>query len=150
MIKTQPRLVNIAFPDATTLQMEVPTAHKWPHALKKLRDYLKPGVIITLSGPLGAGKTTLVQALAHSLGIIAVPPSPTFALMRSYELPTAVNKIKRLLHVDAYRLEDERDVRALDLDEELADEHTLLLIEWPEKIPRFIKKHNVIKVVISL
>ncbi len=138
----QPRIVNLKFPDKTTLQMEIATPHGWPRAIKRIRPHLKANTILALSGPLGAGKTTFVQALAHALEIKVSPPSPTFALMRSYELPKPVNGICRLIHVDAYRLENEREILVLDLDEELSDGKSLLVIEWPEKIPKFISAHN--------
>ncbi|MFA5935600.1 MAG: tRNA (adenosine(37)-N6)-threonylcarbamoyltransferase complex ATPase subunit type 1 TsaE [Patescibacteria group bacterium] len=120
-------------------RFSVPTAEAWNDVAEYLSDKVKPGDIITLSGPLGAGKTTLVQALSKKLGSKKIPQSPTFALLRSYPL-TNKTKLKRLIHVDAYRIEHERELLALDLDEELSDGKSLLVIEWPEKIPTWIKQ----------
>lgn len=126
----------------------------WSKVASSVTKFLKPGIILAISGPLGAGKTTFVQALAKTLGIERIPQSPTFALMRSYPIPrsSAFYKIvQRLIHVDAYRIEDERDVLALDLDEELADGKSILVLEWPEKVPSWLKRRsNVLRIDIGV
>lgn len=114
----------------------------WSFVANDLVKGLKSGDIITAQGPLGAGKTTFVQALAKELGIKKTPQSPTFSLLRSYVIPRRTD-LKRLVHIDAYRIDDEHDLQALDLDEELAEPGTLLVIEWPEKIPTWISHHAV-------
>jgi tRNA threonylcarbamoyladenosine biosynthesis protein TsaE len=124
-----------------SFRFRIPTAEDWKDVAEYLRDRVKPGDIIALSGPLGAGKTTLVQALARCLGSAREAQSPTFALLRSYPV-TKAGPIKRIVHVDAYRIEQERELLALDLDEELSDEKTLLVIEWPEKIEGWIQGHE--------
>ncbi len=115
-------------------------AASWNIVVDALVPELKPGVIIALKGPLGAGKTTLVQAIAAKLGIAKQPQSPTFALMRSYDLPKPMNGVSRLIHVDSYRIEDEKDLLPLDLDAELSDGKSALLLEWPDKAPGWIAK----------
>lgn len=130
------------------MRFRIPKAEDWGELSEHLITKLKPGDIIALAGPLGAGKTTFVQALSHSLGIKKVPLSPTFALMRSYSISKR-GKIQRLLHVDAYRIETERELLALDLDEELADGKTVLIIEWPEKISGWLKKKKYIDIKIE-
>lgn len=118
-------------------RFRIPSEHDWDALADYVIGKMKPGDVIALSGPLGAGKTTFVQALAKKLGIKKVPQSPTFALMRSYALPKK-GPVRRLLHVDAYRIESERELLALDLDEELADGKTVLVVEWPEKMQGWI------------
>lgn len=118
----------------------VPHVAAWKDVADYLVPKLQPGDIVALSGPLGAGKTTFVQILAKELGAKREPQSPTFALMRSYPV-TGKGKIKRIVHVDAYRIEHERELLALDLDEELADGKSILILEWPEKIPSWIERH---------
>jgi tRNA threonylcarbamoyladenosine biosynthesis protein TsaE len=120
----------------------VKTAEEWSSVTKKLIPSITPGSILAVSGDLGAGKTTFIQALAKALGVRRFVPSPTFALMRSYVLPKKVNGISRLVHVDAYRLESEAEILALDLDEELADGKSLLVIEWPERIPNWLARRK--------
>jgi tRNA threonylcarbamoyladenosine biosynthesis protein TsaE len=90
-------------------------------------------MILALSGPLGAGKTTFVQELVAFLGSKDVPKSPTFSLLRTYRLQN--ESFKRLLHVDAYRIENEAEMMILNLDEELEESGTIAAIEWPEQIP---------------
>lgn len=102
---------------------------------------LRPGMILALSGPLGAGKTTFVQALSRVLGAKGNPRSPTFSLVRSYAVKAG--DIKTLVHVDAYRIEDERDILPLGLDEYLSEPGTVVAIEWSERIANFIRATKV-------
>lgn len=88
--------------------------------------------VIALEGDLGAGKTSLVQKLAESLGVARDVPSPTFVLMRSYE--TRHPRFKRLVHIDAYRLENEHELLPLRLDEVFADPEALVCVEWPKRL----------------
>jgi tRNA threonylcarbamoyladenosine biosynthesis protein TsaE len=81
----------------------------------------QPGDLIILAGPLGAGKTVLVQGIALGLGVTEPVTSPTFVLAREYRdgrIP--------LLHVDAYRLGSALDLEDLDLDTDTA----LTVVEW--------------------
>lgn len=87
---------------------------------------------IALHGELGAGKTAFVKTLGHLLGATEEITSPTFVVMRSY--PLAHSRFDRLVHMDAYRLESNREVEPLHLDEIVADPKTLLCIEWPEQL----------------
>ena len=111
---------------------------------EQLAEQLSPGDLVTLQGELGAGKTTLVQGIAHGLGIQETATSPTFVLILEHD-----GKIP-LLHLDAYRLENRsgepicydalRDAGVLDL---LDREDAVKIVEWPERIadvlpvPRF-------------
>ncbi|BAQ16032.1 tRNA (adenosine(37)-N6)-threonylcarbamoyltransferase complex ATPase subunit type 1 TsaE [Methyloceanibacter caenitepidi] len=86
---------------------------------------LKTGDVVTLSGPLGAGKTTLARTLVGHFDRGSEVPSPTFALIQRYETPRLA-----LSHCDFYRLDD-GELEELGLDDALAD--GALLIEWPER-----------------
>lgn len=88
--------------------------------------------VVTLTGDLGAGKTTLVQALARELGVTEVVTSPTFVVMKVYE--TEHQTFTRLVHIDAYRIEDVSELVPLRLNEMLATPNTLMCIEWAERI----------------
>jgi tRNA threonylcarbamoyladenosine biosynthesis protein TsaE len=95
---------------------------------ERLAAALGPGDLVVLSGPLGAGKTSLTQGLAAALGVQGTVTSPTFVLARRHRGPVP------LLHVDAYRLRD-AGVRALDLadlDLEDALEEGVVAVEWGE------------------
>ncbi len=88
--------------------------------------------VLALIGDLGAGKTTLVQALARELGITDVVTSPTFVVMKSYETTNTV--FTTLVHIDAYRIDDVDEMRPLGFLSLLTQPNTLLCIEWPERI----------------
>jgi tRNA threonylcarbamoyladenosine biosynthesis protein TsaE len=91
-----------------------------------LADLLGPGDVVALSGPLGAGKTCLVQGLAAGLGVHTRVTSPTFVLVRHHEgrLP--------LVHVDAYRLADAADLLALD--DDVLDTAVVTCVEWGDTV----------------
>ena len=96
---------------------------------RSLWHHLPRGAVLWLTGPLGAGKTTLVQGLARAAG--AEPArSPSFALVHEYATPDGP-----LIHADCYRLRDPEE--ALDLDfPGLSRLARLLVIEWPERAGR--------------
>lgn len=91
--------------------------------------------LVTLSGELGAGKTAFVKAAAKALGISEDVTSPTFVLLKSYELPRkSEDGFARLIHIDAYRLEGGVELAPLHFDEYLAQADNLIMLEWPEKV----------------
>jgi tRNA threonylcarbamoyladenosine biosynthesis protein TsaE len=94
--------------------------------------------IIGLSGPLGAGKTTFVQMIAKELGVAGTVPSPTFTLVRPYEISHPA--FKRLIHADAYRLSGE-EVNAIGWNEYAKDPRNLIIVEWPENLGSEIAKN---------
>lgn len=89
--------------------------------------------LITLSGELGAGKTTFAKAVAKTFGVEETVNSPTFVLEKIYVLPTG-KPFRRLIHIDAYRLEKGSDLAPLSFDERMQDSGNLILLEWPEKV----------------
>jgi tRNA threonylcarbamoyladenosine biosynthesis protein TsaE len=96
----------------------------------RLAGIVQPGDVITLSGPLGAGKTSIARGLLSALGLEEDAPSPTFAIVQPYAPPEVRLPV---LHVDLYRIEDRREIDELGLDETRSD--SLLLVEWPERAP---------------
>jgi len=98
--------------------------------------------LVTLSGELGAGKTTFVQAVAKALGVEDVVTSPTFVLEKVYLIRKLEDSrsngasllFKRLIHIDAYRLEKGSDLAPLGFDELMRDPLNLVLLEWPERV----------------
>ena len=87
--------------------------------------------LVTLSGELGAGKTTFTQGVAKALGITDHITSPTFVLEKRYAIPAGVSGFTKLVHIDAYRLEG-KSLAPLALPELLSEPATLILLEWPE------------------
>ncbi len=111
----------------------------WDRLAEELVSEFTTGTILGLSGPLGAGKTTFTQALARALGAEGDPRSPTFSLMRTYQLKNHP-VLRRLVHIDAYRLEKPGDFLALNLEEEISEPGTLIVIEWPENIQAWLER----------
>jgi tRNA threonylcarbamoyladenosine biosynthesis protein TsaE len=95
--------------------------------------------VMLLSGELGSGKTTFAQGVGAALGIVRPIASPTFTLVNVYDVPENALGVHRLVHADLYRLDtvDQHSWRDLGLEEYAAEEGTLLLVEWPERL-RFV------------
>ncbi|UZK69849.1 tRNA (adenosine(37)-N6)-threonylcarbamoyltransferase complex ATPase subunit type 1 TsaE [Sphingomonas sp. S1-29] len=94
----------------------------------KLARVLAPGDVVTLSGPLGAGKTSIARGLLAELGLAGEAPSPSYAIVQPYAPPELALPV---LHVDLYRIEDEDELLELGLDDARHD--SALLVEWPER-----------------
>jgi tRNA threonylcarbamoyladenosine biosynthesis protein TsaE len=119
----------------------IKTVGDWRVFAERLVLELKPGMMMALSGPLGAGKTTFVQALAQVLGVKEVPVSPTFSLVRTYKVKNHPF-IRQLVHVDAYRIERAEDIITLGLDELLEEPGTIVCLEWPEQVEGWLQGYR--------
>lgn len=84
--------------------------------------------VITLSGDLGAGKTTLTRAIGRGMGVVEPVTSPTFALVHEYRAPGT----RRLFHLDLYRLRGPQELANVGW-EALLEEPAVLIIEWPDR-----------------
>ncbi len=100
----------------------------------ELAAALPADTTLALHGDMGVGKTTFVQGLASGLGVHEHVTSPTFAIYSVYQGTT-----KKLLHLDAYRLEKEAQIESLLLDEFLVSPY-VLAVEWPEKTGAWLPK----------
>lgn len=96
---------------------------------RRLAGVLAPGDVVTLSGPLGAGKTSIARGLLEALGLAGEAPSPSYAIVQNYAPPEIRMPV---LHVDLYRIEEEDELRELGLDDARYD--SALLVEWPERV----------------
>lgn len=96
---------------------------------------LMPGDTLLLFGNLGAGKTTFVQGIAKGLGIKDRILSPTFVLVRNHNV--FVNNIKKLNHIDLYRIEEPTEIDKLGIEEFVGEEDSLTVIEWAERLLGF-------------
>jgi tRNA threonylcarbamoyladenosine biosynthesis protein TsaE len=105
---------------------------------RRLAAELSPPLMVLLRGDLGAGKTTLVKGIAEGFEAALADDvtSPTFTLVHEYRGPRVT-----LYHIDLYRIDTERDLETLGLDDLLAP-NCILLIEWGEKFPRFERDKN--------
>jgi tRNA threonylcarbamoyladenosine biosynthesis protein TsaE len=115
---------------------------------RKLASLLKPPQLLVLRGDLGTGKTTLVKGIAQALD--AAEPdevtSPTFTLLHEYD-GTREGKPVKLFHLDVYRLEGERQLETLGLDDLLKPD-ALVLVEWGEKF-KSIRKRSTGEIAIT-
>jgi len=91
------------------------------------------GTLVALQGDLGAGKTVFAKGVAESLGVTDTVTSPTFVIEKIYDLPEGV-VWKRLVHIDAYRLDGEDDLVTIGWNELATDPNNLVLVEWPEQV----------------
>jgi tRNA threonylcarbamoyladenosine biosynthesis protein TsaE len=107
---------------------------------RSLAALLQPPQLLLLRGDLGAGKTTLVKGIAEALDAAAADEvtSPTFTLLHEYDGAWEGKPVK-LFHLDVYRLEGERQLETLGLDELLTPD-ALVLVEWGEKFRSLQKK----------
>jgi len=106
---------------------------------RQLAAELRPGSVVLLRGDLGAGKTTMVKGIAEGFKAAEAEAvtSPTFTLIHEYRGPEVT-----LYHIDLYRIDTQRELDTLALDD-LMEPNTILLIEWGEKFERFRKERDV-------
>lgn len=102
----------------------------------------EPGpLIIALYGDLGSGKTTFTQFLAKALKIKEKILSPTFTIIKTFSLPRSqrmVSDFSALIHIDAYRIKSIKELLDLGLKEILTNKENIVVIEWAEKIGRYL------------
>jgi tRNA threonylcarbamoyladenosine biosynthesis protein TsaE len=105
----------------------------------------KNACIVSLYGELGTGKTTFSQFVAKNLGVKRKVNSPTFVIMKRYNLKH--KNFKNLFHLDAYRLKNHKELLVLGWEEIISKPDNLILIEWPENVIKAIpKKHHKIHI----
>lgn len=116
---------------------------------EKIASNFNGGDIILLKGELGSGKTTLVKGIAKFLKINPNDiTSPTFTLMNVYPVTDNTN-IKSMVHIDTYRLDDEKELLDIGIEDYLGKPDTICLIEWPEKINKLLENKKTIKIMIE-
>ncbi|MFH1200943.1 MAG: tRNA (adenosine(37)-N6)-threonylcarbamoyltransferase complex ATPase subunit type 1 TsaE [bacterium] len=112
----------------------------------KNKNSNESALVVGLSGDLGAGKTTFVQAAGKHLGVKNKITSPTFVIIKKYPIPEqfrygsgSLKKSKNykfFFHLDAYRLKDEKELLHLGWEEIINNKDHLVFIEWPENVSR--------------
>ena len=103
--------------------------------------------LVTLSGDLGAGKTTFTQSVAAALGVGDIVNSPTFVIEKVYNIPEG-KKFQRLIHIDAYRLTSNGELTALGFGELMSHPGNLIMLEWPENVSG-ISEHASVKILLE-
>ena len=122
-----------------SLEETATIAVEWLGHITGKKAEMGSATIIGLSGNLGAGKTAFVKCVAKLLGISEDVTSPTFVLMKLYDITAKKTSgesypWKKLVHIDAYRLERTQELEVLKFAELVADPNNLILIEWPENV----------------
>jgi len=108
-------------------EMLFPSEQELEVFANKFASDLHLPLVIWLQGDLGAGKTSFARALIHALGYKGRVKSPTYGLLEQYQIASL-----QVLHMDLYRINDPGELEFLGL-EDLLDDKTILLIEWPDK-----------------
>ncbi|GAA3756596.1 tRNA (adenosine(37)-N6)-threonylcarbamoyltransferase complex ATPase subunit type 1 TsaE [Plantactinospora mayteni] len=116
------------------LVRELPTVADTHEFGRQIGELLRTGDLLVLTGPLGAGKTALVQGIAAGLGVLGEITSPTFVIARVHRPDPARGGRATLVHADAYRLGDAVDPRAEidDLDLDASVDEAVTVVEWGE------------------
>jgi len=117
---------------------------------KKIAIDLHGGDVVLLYGDLGAGKTTLTKGIALGLGVKNNIVSPTFTLMQVYDIKALKHEsIKTLIHIDTYRLEDEKQLLEIGAQDYIGDPETVCVIEWAEKVEGLLKDCKIKKITVE-
>lgn len=120
-------------------------------------QHRKSALVIVLEGDLGAGKTTITQGFAQTLGVESWIKSPTFVLMREHKLSSKyevrstehkeknskLSSLTTLIHIDCYRVDNPDALIEIGLKDILADPKNIVFIEWGEKIVKFLPKNTI-------
>lgn len=120
---------------AETLPLATSSADETKRLGQALARVLQPGDLVSLTGDLGAGKTTLVQGMARGLGVEEPVMSPTFTLVREYRAAVPI------YHVDVYRLDRIQDVLDLGF-EEMLDAQSVTFVEWGDAIEAILPESH--------
>ncbi len=99
--------------------------------------------VVGLYGDLGSGKTTFMKYFAEALGVKETIQSPTFIIMRIFNLEFSI--FKKLIHIDAYRLDSSDELLKLGWQELISDPDNLICVEWPDRLADIMSGHLKIK-----
>lgn len=102
-----------------------------------------PSRVFALVGDLGSGKTAFVRAFLRTFGVEGRIASPTFVIIKNYELGIKNQEFKKVYHVDCYRLENPEELLALGFKEILENLENIVLIEWAEKVKDLLPKETI-------
>lgn len=111
----------------------------------QIAKYIEPGMVISLQGSLGVGKTTLTQGLGQALGIKRSISSPTYTIVKQYPIP---GQSVTFNHIDAYRLEH-GGAESVDIDSFISDD-AITIIEWAEFIQEYMPDSYLLLLIESI
>jgi len=101
----------------------------------------KRALVLGLKGDLGGGKTTFLQGLARGLRIREKILSPTFILMRKFQIPNS--KFQTFYHIDCYRIEKPKEILDLGFKEIILNPKNIIAIEWSERVKKILPKETI-------
>lgn len=112
---------------------------------RRFASTLRGGDIVALVGELGAGKTVFVRGVASYFNIREPIRSPTFTLMHIHRIPQSkvngkMSNVHHLVHVDAYRMKNARELAAIGIGEYLENKKTITLIEWADRVSALYRR----------
>lgn len=145
MIKSEEVFITNSFGETQKLGEEFARSHPFGLSSQGRRIARLKCALIALYGDLGSGKTTFVQGLAKGLEIKRRIISPTFIIVRNYELGIRNQELGRnnFYHIDLYRMETEKDIESLGIDEIMEDPQNIVAIEWAEKMGNLLPKERI-------
>ena len=103
----------------------------------KILSSYKDGLVVSLKGEMGSGKTTLVRAIIMELGHVGSVPSPTYTLIEPYRISN-----KPIYHIDLYRIEEDLELEFIGWND--FEVNSLIFIEWPERVHRVYKSSDIV------
>lgn len=109
---------------------------------KNFAQSLNFGDVLALTGELGSGKTAFAKGIAAAIGIKDHITSPTFVILKNYEIKNYKLKIKNLVHIDCYRINGIDDAESIGLNEYFESKDNVVIIEWAENIQSILPKRT--------
>src|SRR3989338_11279348 len=116
------------------LNIKTSSSDETKKTAEKFAKKLRGGEVIALIGDLGAGKTTFVKGIAKGLGIKQNITSPTFVLIKEYQVECWKTQVKSLIHIDCYRMRYIKDALSFGITDYIGKKDVIVLIEWADKI----------------
>ncbi len=105
---------------------------------------LSNAIVVGFYGDLGAGKTAFIQGIAKALGVESQVVSPTFVLEKIYKLNASMQeRFTHLVHIDAYRMDDPKELVHIGWHDLLKDSRNLICIEWPERVASEMPQNHI-------
>lgn len=122
--------------------LNVKTEKETKDIAKAFAKNIKPGAVVALIGDLGTGKTVFAKAFAKELGVKEEVISPTFNIIKTYQIKDNKKNDRVFCHVDAYRLNSYQELLEIGIEEYLNDDNTIVLIEWADKVEELLPKNT--------
>lgn len=121
------------------IELKIENLDSIQQAAEQFVDAMGDFSVFAFYGEMGAGKTTFINAICHTLGVDDITNSPSFSIANEYRSETTAELI---YHFDFYRIEDEREAEDIGIDDYF-ESGAICLIEWPERIENLLPDHTV-------